>query len=611
MPTFNKDKWNKEGPGGSAGRSNCYNYALDLPATTDTGKKLQPGEQNNHKLKHPYDCADVTEGAKKDNLDPSDAKATCAKGCWKVALFISPPNNKVGVDGDFHWYRQDDDKSWSHKMDSMDPSQDDNAGKKISDPEKADTGSYKFCNYFCVCPAEVKKKVTVAMAGPWQTPEYAVRKPAVTGIFTSGADNPSWALSEAEVAMFGGKLNELSRTEEVAEARLDENGFFVETGEGSFQIYGGVVTAPGGERFGDTRGIMAWLQDLTARKQKEIGMTYETAPGIASGGDPDKGVEMLRGKLSRSCHGNEAGAALGTDLSAIERALRKKDGTATAIACEQLLRTVRRHMGTAIHLNDALELFECVTMQIKHPFCGPSQMYADAVGFAQDFARVQAVCNYDAKLRHDGARPDTAKVQASADALLESVAGWGLPEEPQAELELMVREMSTLAVGEAADDTAGMELLADFGRLATHLEANYISVTQANFLRGYAIFGGLASWCPLPGWWKLLQVAIVIPVLIYVVFEGISAGFSHADVVKAAKEIDDYIRDSERHPKTKIRAKAKEAAKKLTKKQRRELIERLKEALEKSDKLDRTQKTDLGEAVKELEAEEADEEEAK
>lgn len=309
MPKWDKDKWTKEGPGGAAGRSNCYNYALDMPATTDQGKKLQPGQQNGHTLKTPYTCDDVTEGAKKDGLTLSDKKATCNKGCWKVALFICPPNGEstVGDGGDFHWYRQDDDGSWSHKLDGHDPSQEDNAGKKITDPEKADTGKYKFCNYFCVCPTEVQKKVKVAMTQPLKGPPYVLatlKEPALlvsrgidlelppgricivyvdsgtqgvtlSGMFTSGAENPSWALSAEDAAVFHASISALSPSKRVPRPRIGVAGFRIESPfEGAdrppvVKVYDGIVSiwSPDWtvQRFEDAGGLTDWLATV-ARK---------------------------------------------------------------------------------------------------------------------------------------------------------------------------------------------------------------------------------------------------------------------------------------------------------------------------------------------------------
>jgi uncharacterized membrane protein len=606
VPTFDKSKWDKEGPGGPAGRSNCYNYALDLPCTGDKGKKLQPGQQNGHTLKHPYECSDVTEGAKKDNLTISDAKTACTKGCWKVALFIAPPGD-VGKDGDFHWYRQDDDGSWSHKMDSMDPSQVDNSGKKITDPEKADTGTYKFCNYFCVCPDEVKKKVSVAMAGPYSTPEYAVRTPYVTCVFTSGADNPSWLLAPAELAAVRERLADLPRSDLVPTPRLGESGFFVDTGIDLIQVYGGVIAIARGGSFEDARGLGAWLHQFAQRKQQEGAMPYSNAGGVASGGDPQKGVATLKSKLKGGCITGKAHRSLERALGQIERALGQRDVSPIAIACESFLLGVRRRMGTAISLSDANEFFETVTTQIKHPFCGPAQMYVDAMPFARDFQRIEIACNLNVELPHQ-AGPDPATVRASCDALMELVSTWDMPEEDRGQLMEMVQALSRLSAGEEpASEAKGTSLLSDFGAFCQTLEDDSLARTQANFLRGYVVYGGIGSLCPLPGWWKLTQLAILIPVAIYVVVSGIRTAASHTKVKKAAEVIDEYLHDDPPHSKLKVSEKAKEAAKDLTPEQKRELKKILQEALDNSKNLDQKQKALMREAINAL----ADDEEEK
>ncbi len=59
----------------------------------------------------------------------------CPDGMCKVALVVNP-----GVD--YHWYRQDSDGLWSHKM-GLDPvTRYDNSNKLIIDPEIADRGDY-------------------------------------------------------------------------------------------------------------------------------------------------------------------------------------------------------------------------------------------------------------------------------------------------------------------------------------------------------------------------------------------------------------------------------------------------------------------------------------
>jgi hypothetical protein len=57
---------------------------------------------------------------------------------------------------DFHFYRQDANGMWSHKV-SSDPAQNvDASGNPISNPETADRGIYTdFCGYFCVYKGNV------------------------------------------------------------------------------------------------------------------------------------------------------------------------------------------------------------------------------------------------------------------------------------------------------------------------------------------------------------------------------------------------------------------------------------------------------------------------
>jgi len=105
-PFFNPDKWNAILV--DLLNNNCYNYAT----CQKTGTFAQPGIGGAGHPAQSLDCRDLTAAVKADGLQPSDCDAPCAKRCWKVALVVDP---RPGNDGDFHWYRQDDDGTWSHK----------------------------------------------------------------------------------------------------------------------------------------------------------------------------------------------------------------------------------------------------------------------------------------------------------------------------------------------------------------------------------------------------------------------------------------------------------------------------------------------------------------
>ena len=82
----------------------------------------------------------------------SDKYATCPAGSYKVALCIDLYN-------DYHWYRQDADGLWSHKLADLSVSRTDASGKMIIDPEEANRDypqngvNYSiFYGYYAVTP---------------------------------------------------------------------------------------------------------------------------------------------------------------------------------------------------------------------------------------------------------------------------------------------------------------------------------------------------------------------------------------------------------------------------------------------------------------------------
>ena len=124
--------------------NNCYNYACNI--RTDTF--AQPGLASTG-IGGPYygDCDDVTNAALNDGLQRcTDACHPCHH---KVALVTVPG-------GDYHWYRQDADGMWSHKMGQTPATNRDNSNNLITDPAMANRGAYtNFCGYFCVYEPDV------------------------------------------------------------------------------------------------------------------------------------------------------------------------------------------------------------------------------------------------------------------------------------------------------------------------------------------------------------------------------------------------------------------------------------------------------------------------
>jgi len=153
---YEPDKWNSNLD--IMVRTNCYAYAMNFQKNPVTGKSfpkrgeggfaLQPGDLFGYKLKDlqpstieflvSLDCIKINYTFKETTFEKS-----VKKGNWKIALVIRSD--------DYHWYRQNEDGSWSHKQGSTPVKDTDDAGNKIFDPREAKS-SYKFVKFYEVGP---------------------------------------------------------------------------------------------------------------------------------------------------------------------------------------------------------------------------------------------------------------------------------------------------------------------------------------------------------------------------------------------------------------------------------------------------------------------------
>lgn len=145
IPQYEPMVWN-DGNGIQFG-NNCYNYACDKQTNT----YAQPGRAHGILLTQP-DCqcrgasGPVHNGAVADGLISinCDTGCGCTRCYHKVALVMAPGY-------DYHWYRQDRDGRWSHKIGGSPATNLDNNGNIITDPRTAARGAYTvFCGCYCV-----------------------------------------------------------------------------------------------------------------------------------------------------------------------------------------------------------------------------------------------------------------------------------------------------------------------------------------------------------------------------------------------------------------------------------------------------------------------------
>ena len=128
---------------------NCYAYVLNQIASRRLGKP-QPGYFSNYPALSysDYNCLTFYERLKKDvpSLYLIDFDTSCKKGYYKG--FIALDRKKY--DTDYHFYRQDKNKLWSHKPGRTDVVNIDAAGKLINNPFTANR-KYKYYNYGHPC----------------------------------------------------------------------------------------------------------------------------------------------------------------------------------------------------------------------------------------------------------------------------------------------------------------------------------------------------------------------------------------------------------------------------------------------------------------------------
>ena len=124
---YNPDLWNKNN--NIRKTHNCYTYALGK-IVKDLDSKAQPGYASGFRnINDNFDCKTFRERLKKDSpgsyLEKFDN--ACLPGFYKIFLALDPKN-------DYHWWREDNTKYWSHKPGSSNVVDVDADGKKIKNP---------------------------------------------------------------------------------------------------------------------------------------------------------------------------------------------------------------------------------------------------------------------------------------------------------------------------------------------------------------------------------------------------------------------------------------------------------------------------------------------
>ena len=167
--------------------NNCYDYA----ANGKTFGFRQPGGGRFP----PYNCQQITQAVLIDGLAAVFSPNDCPPEAHPLALAVHP--------WDFHFYRRNDDGTWSHKVGDYPAKTTDADGLPMIDPQMANRGLYTdFCGYFCVpgclppappVPNEVADVPSEGVQGD-PIPADAV---GISILVYSGRRNPRWDISEA------------------------------------------------------------------------------------------------------------------------------------------------------------------------------------------------------------------------------------------------------------------------------------------------------------------------------------------------------------------------------------------------------------------------------
>ncbi len=294
--------WNA---GDTKKKNNCYHYAANTKRMTFGS---WPGGQPGGGVADPVNAADVIGKATADGLILVSTASgctshVCTQGCL-VALVVAgsqsvtytytarkgtavvPLPTRVKTQSDFHWYRRNDDGSWSHKPGSTCARTTDAAGAEITDPAKADrsfNGSNKikrpsgweiecvsegpgyteFAGCFCV----PKGGTTIRAAdGPVSAPPIDAHEIAISIVMNAGLPDPGWSIFDGDADLL--VFDYLQNIVPVTDPGWDENAMGLQ----GFGLEFGIDVAGGGApkyirvrddviEFSDASGVTEFFED--------------------------------------------------------------------------------------------------------------------------------------------------------------------------------------------------------------------------------------------------------------------------------------------------------------------------------------------------------------
>lgn len=153
-PQFDPGRWNNKRK--IRKTHNCYAYVLDI-VNDSFNKKPQPGYHSGYLHMSDDDirsCDKLMERVRADNptVLKSSFDSRCPRGFRKGYAAVDTSENP-----DYHFYRLDDDATWSHKPGSTKARMENFDGKIIVRPDSArrESNSHNYnksCGYFCFNP---------------------------------------------------------------------------------------------------------------------------------------------------------------------------------------------------------------------------------------------------------------------------------------------------------------------------------------------------------------------------------------------------------------------------------------------------------------------------
>ena len=153
-PKYNPKLWNNIDDK-SKKYTNCYSYAMNRIEGNRTNK-LQPGFLSNSKYSN-YTCEEISQKIINDNpsIKRSSKYDETPCGYYKIVLLIDNIDKK-----DYHFYRQDINGNWSHKLGPNNVSNLDASGNILNNIElnnhNYDNFNYNiFCGYFLIPYKEI------------------------------------------------------------------------------------------------------------------------------------------------------------------------------------------------------------------------------------------------------------------------------------------------------------------------------------------------------------------------------------------------------------------------------------------------------------------------